>query len=95
MQTCKLQPKHDILPLSKVGGNIMFIYEDNSQVKKEFKKTAIDQDITLVSIAEKCGINRQQLNNKFNNTRLALSDLSEWCDAMNCDLVIGFEPRKK
>ena len=55
----------------------MFKYVSNSQIKKEFKKAVIDHDTTMVAIAEKCGINRQQLNNRFNNNRLALSDLSK------------------
>lgn len=72
----------------------MFKYVSNSQIKKEFKKAVIDHDTTMVAIAEKCGINRQQINNRFNNNRLALSDLSKWCDAMDCDLVIDFKPRE-
>ncbi len=72
-----------------------FIYTDNKQVKNEFKKKAIDQNITMTEIARKCGLIPQQLNNRFGNARLALSDLKEWCDAMGCDLVIDFVPRKR
>ena len=56
----------------------MFIYKDNKQVKNEFKKIVIDENITMSIVADKLGIVPQQLNNKFNNSRLALSDLKEW-----------------
>ena len=70
-----------------------FIYKDNQQIRSEIKKTAIDHDIPLSKIANICGITPQQLNNRFNNKRLSLSDLSAWCDAMDCDLVIDIVPR--
>ena len=50
----------------------MFIYEDNKQVKNEFKKITIDENVTLSTVADLLGIVPQQLNNKFNNSRLAL-----------------------
>lgn len=83
-----------LLKNCKEREGIMFKYVSNHQVKKEFKKAVIDHDTTMVAIAQKCGINRQQLNNRFNNNRLAFSDLSKWCDAMDCDLIIDFKPRK-
>lgn len=72
----------------------MFKYENNKQVKNEFKKMTIDCNITMTDIAKKCDMIPQQLNNRFNNSRLALSDLKQWCDAMDCDLVIDFVKRK-
>ena len=72
-----------------------FIYTDNKQVKNEFKKKVIDQNMTMSAIAKNCDITPQILNNRFNNSRLALSDLKEWCNAMGCDLVIDFVPIKK
>ena len=71
----------------------MFKYEDNKQVKNEFKKVAIDCGMSMTDIAKKCDMIPQQLNNKFNNNRLALSDIKEWCNAMNCDLVIDIVKR--
>lgn len=71
----------------------MFVYEDNKQVKKEFKKMAIDCNMTMTDVASKCNMIPQQLNNRFNNSRLALSDLKTWCDVMDCDLVIDFKKR--
>ena len=70
----------------------MFVYENNKQVKSEFKKVVIDQNTTMTAIAEKCGMIPQQLNNRFRNDRLALSDLKRWSNAMGCDLVIDFVP---
>ena len=71
----------------------MFKYESNSQVKIEFKKKVADQHTTLTAVAEKCGLISQELNNRFANKRLALSDLAEWANAMGCDLHIDFVPR--
>ena len=48
----------------------MFIYTNNKQVK-----VTIDCGITMTDIAKKCDMIPQQLNNRFNNNRLALSDL--------------------
>ena len=73
----------------------MFKYENNKQVKNEFKKMTIDCNITMTDIAKKCDMIPQQLNNRFNNSRLALSDLKQWCDAMDCDLVVDFVKRDK
>ena len=71
-----------------------FNYEDNKQVKKEFKKKVIDNNLTMTEVAKRCDMIPQELNNKFANNRLALSDLKEWCNAMECDLIIDFVPRK-
>lgn len=73
----------------------MFIYEDNKQVKAEFKKTVIDRKTTMTEVAKNCGLIPQELNNRFGNARLALSDLKEWCNAMGCELVIDFVPCDK
>lgn len=72
----------------------MFKYENNKQVKNEFKKMAIDCNMTMSEVAKKCDMIPQQLNNRFNNNRLALSDLAVWCDALGCDLIIDFVKRE-
>lgn len=69
-----------------------FIYNDNKQIRSEFKKLVIDRDSTMTEIAKQCGIVPQQLNNKFNNNRLALSDLKEWCNVLGYDIKIEFVP---
>lgn len=43
----------------------MFTYENNKQVKNEFKKILIDEEITMASVASILNIVPQQLNNKF------------------------------
>lgn len=73
----------------------MFKYENNRQVKNEFKKKVIDQNTTMSSVAEKCGMIPQQLNNRFGNARLSLSDLAEWCRAMGCELYIDFRQKEQ
>ena len=70
----------------------MFVYTDNKQVKNEFKKLTIDNNITMSMVADRLGIVPQQLNNKFNNSRLALSDLNEWLHCIGYELYIDFVP---
>ncbi len=73
----------------------MFIYENNKQVKNEFKKIVIDENITMSEVAAKLDIVPQQLNNKFNNSRLALSDLKEWLNCIGYELHVEFVPGEK
>lgn len=68
----------------------MFVYTDNKQVKNEFKKIVIDENITMSEVANRLRIVPQQLNNKFNNSRLALSDLNEWLHCIGYELHIDF-----
>jgi len=63
-----------------------FIYTDNKQVKNEFKKLVIDNNSTMVEVATKCGIVPQQ----FNNSRIAFSDLKEWCNVLGYEIKIEF-----
>ena len=69
----------------------MFKYEDNKQVKNEFKKIVIDENITMSEVADRLQIVPQQLNNKFNNSRLALSDLKEWLAIIGYELELNFK----
>lgn len=73
----------------------MFVYENNKQVKNEFKKIVIDENITMKEIADRLEILPQQLNNRFNNNRLALSDLKEWLEVVGYELVIDFRKIEK
>ena len=43
-------------------------------------------------VADRLGIVPQQLNNKFNNSRLALSDLDKWLHCIGYELHIDFVP---
>lgn len=71
-----------------------FIYKDNKQVRDEIKKMLIDKNISMVQVAGRLNIVPQQLNNRFNNKRIALSDLQSWLDAVGCDLKITFVDRE-
>lgn len=73
----------------------MFIFENNKQVKNEFKKIVMDENITMSAVAEGLEIVPQQLNNKFNNSRLALSDLKKWLNIIGYDLAIDFVKKGK
>lgn len=73
----------------------MFKYTDNTELKKEFKKVVIDNNMTMTEIAKRCDIIPQQLNNRLNNNRIALSDLKQWCDAMDCDLIVDIVKREQ
>lgn len=71
----------------------MFVYENNKQVKNEFKKLVIDENITMAEVANRLDIVPQQLNNKFNNSRVALSDLKEWLDCIGYELELNFKKK--
>lgn len=71
----------------------MFIYNDNKQVKTEYKKVLLDEGISMTDVARKLDMIPQQLNNKFNNTRLAFSDIEKFLDAIGYDLSIDFVKR--
>ena len=71
----------------------MFKYDNNEQVKIEFKKTVVSEKRTMTSVANNCGMIPQQLNNKFNNELLGLNELSSWLDALGYDLYIDFVKR--
>lgn len=44
----------------------------------------------MVEVATKCGIAPQQLNNRFNNSMVAFSDLKEWCNVLGYEIKIEF-----
>lgn len=71
----------------------MFTYKDNKQIKIEYKKVLLDENMKMVDIADKLGIVPQQLNNKFNNNRIAFNDLALWLDVIGYDLEINFKKR--
>ena len=73
--------------------SMSFIYSTNKQLKDEYRKLLIDKGLTMTDIATKLDIVPQQLQNKFNNKRIAFSDLSEWLDLVGYELVIDFKPK--
>lgn len=70
--------------------NIKFIYKDNKQVKEIFKQQAKEKNYTMKEIAEKLNMAPQQLNNKFNNKRLSLTELKKLCNLIDKDIQIEF-----
>lgn len=68
----------------------MFIFSDNEQLKKEFKKIVIDEGLTMAEIAKRCDLIPQQLNNRFNNSRVSFNDLKTFLDAMGYKMQIEF-----
>lgn len=67
-----------------------FIYTDNKQLKNEFKKLTIDNNITMSEVASRCNLIPQQLNNRFNNSRIAFSDLKQYLNSIGYNLEINF-----
>ena len=65
-------------------------YIDNAQVKKEYKKLSIDEDITLTAIAKELGLTRQQFNSRFNAEKLAFSELQKWLEVLGYELHFEF-----
>lgn len=71
----------------------MFIYIDNEQMKKEIKKTIIDNDMSQKDVADIMGCKPQQFINIINKENFAFRDMKRICDAMNCDLIIDIVKR--
>lgn len=72
-----------------------FIFLDNKQIKNEFKKLTIDNNVTMSEVAGRCGLIPQQLNNRFNNSRLAFSDLKQYLNSIGYELQIDFIKREE
>ena len=68
----------------------MFIFSDNEQLKKEFKKIVIDENLTMQEVAKRCNLSPQILQNRFSNSRVALTDLKKFLDAIGYELQIDF-----
>ena len=68
----------------------MFIFSENEQIKKEFKDVVINEGLTMVEVAKRCDLVPQQLNNKFNNNRIAFTDLKRFLNSIGYELQIEF-----
>ena len=73
----------------------MFIYTDNEQMKKEIKKTIIDNGMSQKEVADKMECKPQQFTNIINKENFAFRDMKRICDAMGCDLVIDIVKREQ
>lgn len=63
---------------------------DNKQLKVEFKKILLDEDITQTEIADKLNISKNQLNNTFNKVNLSFNDIYKMLNAAGYELEINF-----
>lgn len=71
----------------------MFIYTDNTELKKELKKVQIDNNITAKSVCDKLGMLPQTYQTLINKKQFSFVDMKRICDAMDCDLVINIVKR--
>lgn len=63
---------------------------DNKQIKIEFKKILLDENITLTEIAERMEISKNQLNNTFNKINLSFNDVYKMASAAGYELQVDF-----
>lgn len=70
----------------------MFVYSDNEQLVKEFKKVLIDNGIKQQFIADTLGISKQSLNLKMNKKHIAFDDIRELLACVGYELRIEFVP---
>lgn len=73
----------------------MIKYIDNTELKKEIKKTIIDNNYTQKEIADKLGMLPQTYNTLINKKNFSFADMQRICDAMGCDLYIDIVARGK
>ena len=63
---------------------------DTNQIKIEFKKMLLDENITLTEIAERMRISKSQLNNTFNKVNLSFNDIYKMLSAAGYKMQIEF-----
>ena len=65
---------------------INFSYEDNKQLKEIYKELLKKNGLTMLEASKLLGLSTpQQLNNKFNNKKISLSDLKKFLSIMGYD----------
>ena len=68
---------------------INFSYEDNKQLKEIYKELLKKNGLTMLEASKLLGLSTpQQLNNKFNNKKISLSDLKNFLSIMGYDYEI-------
>lgn len=63
---------------------------DTNQIKIEFKKMLLDENITLTEIADRMQISKSQLNNTFNKVNLSFNDVYKMLSAAGYKMQIEF-----
>lgn len=73
---------------------INFSYEDNKQLKEIYKELLKKNGLTMLEASKLLGLSTpQQLNNKFNNKKISLSDLKKILSIMGYDYEITIKKR--
>ena len=74
--------------------NINFTYKDNKQLKEIYKELLKRNGMTMKEASQLLGLSTpQQLNNKFNNKNVSLSDLKDFLAIMGYDYDIVIKKR--
>ena len=74
--------------------NINFTYKDNKQLKEIYKELLKRNGMTMTEASQLLGLSTsQQLNNKFNNKKVSLSDLKDFLGIMGYDYEIIIKKR--
>lgn len=74
--------------------SINFSYEDNKQLKEIYKELLKKNGLTMLEASKLLGLSTpQQLNNKFNNKKISLSDLKKFLSIMGYDYEITIKKR--
>ena len=69
-------------------------YEDNKQLKEIYKELLKKNGLTMLEASKLLGLSTpQQLNNKFNNKKISLSDLKNFLSIMGYDYEITIKKR--
>lgn len=68
----------------------MFIYEDNTQLKKELKKCIIDNGFSAKMISDKLEMLPQTYQNIINKKNFSFADMKRILDCMGIELQIDF-----
>lgn len=68
----------------------MFTYTDNEQLKKELKKSIIDNGYTAKKICDELNMLPQTYQSLINKKNLSFSDLKRILDVMGVELHIDF-----
>lgn len=73
---------------------INFSYEDNKQLKEIYKELLKKNGLTMLEASKLLGLSTpQQLNNKFNNKKISLSDLKKFLSIIGYDYEITIKKR--
>lgn len=73
---------------------INFSYEDNKQLKEIYKELLKKNGLTMLEASKLLGLSTpQQLNNKFNNKKISLSDLKKFLSIMGYDYEITIKKK--